>query len=34
MEIANSWDDGEDHVRKPRPRIDDENDDQKHDQGH
>ena len=27
MEIANSWADGEDHVRKPRPRSDDEDDD-------
>ena len=35
MEIANSWADGEDHVRKPRPRSDDEDDDQqRHDSGH
>jgi hypothetical protein len=34
MEIANSWVDGEDHVRKPRPRSDDEDDDQRHDSGH
>jgi hypothetical protein len=26
MEIANSWADGEDNVRKPRPRSDDEDD--------
>jgi hypothetical protein len=30
MEIANSWADGEDHVRKPRPRSDDEEDDRRH----
>jgi hypothetical protein len=34
MEIANSWADGEDHVRKPRPCSDNEDDDQKHDSGH
>jgi hypothetical protein len=35
MEIANSWADGEDHVRKSRPRSDDEDDDQqRHDSGH
>jgi hypothetical protein len=34
MEIANTWVDGEDHVRKPRPRNDDEDDDHKHDSGH
>jgi hypothetical protein len=34
MEIANSWADGEDHVRKPRPRRDAEDDDRKHDSGH
>jgi hypothetical protein len=28
MEIANSWIDGEDNVRKPRPCSDDEDDDQ------
>jgi hypothetical protein len=28
MEIVNSWVDGEDHVRKPRPRSDGEDDDQ------
>jgi hypothetical protein len=28
MEIANSWADEEDHVRKPRPRSDDEDDEQ------
>ncbi|KAK1604027.1 hypothetical protein QYE76_027700 [Lolium multiflorum] len=34
MEIANSWADGEDNVRKPRQRSDDEEDDQpKHDSG-
>ncbi|KAK1628505.1 hypothetical protein QYE76_002820 [Lolium multiflorum] len=34
MEIANSWADGEDNVRKPRQRSDDEDDDQpKHDSG-
>lgn len=34
MEIANSWADGEDNVRKPRPRSDDEDDDQpRHDSG-
>jgi hypothetical protein len=34
MEIANSWADGEDNVRKPRQRSDDEDDDQpKHDLG-
>jgi hypothetical protein len=34
MEIANSWADGEDHVRKPRSRSDDEDDDQsRHDSG-
>jgi hypothetical protein len=27
MEIANSWADGEDNVRRPRPRSDDEDDD-------
>nr|XP_051190737.1 uncharacterized protein LOC127304066 [Lolium perenne] len=32
-EIANSWTDGEDHVRKPCPRSDDEDDDKKHDSG-
>jgi hypothetical protein len=30
MEIAYSWADGEDHVRKPRPRSDDEEDDRRH----
>jgi hypothetical protein len=30
MEIANSWAVGENHVRKPRPRNDDEEDDRKH----
>ena len=30
MEIANSWADGEDHVRRPRPRSDDEEDEEKH----
>jgi hypothetical protein len=30
MEIANSWADGEDHVRKPRPRNDDNEDDRRH----
>jgi hypothetical protein len=34
MEIANRLSDGEDHVRKPRPRSDDRDDDQKHDLGH
>ncbi|KAK1604044.1 hypothetical protein QYE76_027717 [Lolium multiflorum] len=36
MEIANSWDDGENRVRKPQPGSDDEEDDQKHgnDSGH
>jgi hypothetical protein len=35
MEIANSWADGEDHVRKPRPRSDDGDDDQpRHDSCH
>jgi hypothetical protein len=34
MEIANSWADGEDHVRKPRPRSDDEEDDHKNNTGH
>ncbi|KAK1610947.1 hypothetical protein QYE76_034620 [Lolium multiflorum] len=34
MEIANSWADGEDNVRRPRQRSDDEDDDQpKHDSG-
>ncbi|KAK1602749.1 hypothetical protein QYE76_016411 [Lolium multiflorum] len=34
MEIANSWTDGEDHLRKPCPRSDDEDDDQpRHDSG-
>jgi hypothetical protein len=34
MEIANSWSDSEDNVRKPRPRSDDEDDDQpRHDSG-
>ncbi|KAK1680819.1 hypothetical protein QYE76_041667 [Lolium multiflorum] len=34
MEIANSWADGEDNVRRPRQHSDDENDDQlKHDSG-
>lgn len=30
MEIANGWADGEDHVRNPRPRSDDDEDDHKH----
>ena len=34
MEIANSLADGEDHVRKPLPRSDDEDDDHKHDSSH
>jgi hypothetical protein len=34
MEISNSWADGEDHIRKPRPRSDDEDDEHKHDSGH
>jgi hypothetical protein len=34
MELSNSWADGEDHVRKPRPCSDDKDDDQKHDSGH
>jgi hypothetical protein len=34
MEIANSWVDGEDHVRKPWSRSNDEDDDHKHDAGH
>jgi hypothetical protein len=29
MEIANSWADGADHVRKPRPRSDDDEDDRR-----
>jgi hypothetical protein len=34
MEIANSWADGEDNVRRPRQRSDDEDDDQpRHDSG-
>ncbi|KAK1644332.1 hypothetical protein QYE76_062137 [Lolium multiflorum] len=34
MEIANSWADGEDNVRRPRQRSEDEDDDQpKHDSG-
>jgi hypothetical protein len=28
MEIANSWADGEDHIRKPGPHSDDEDEDQ------
>jgi hypothetical protein len=35
MEIANSWADREDHIRKPRMRSDDEDDDQqRHDSSH
>jgi hypothetical protein len=34
MEIANSWADGEDQVRKPRPRSNGEEDDQKYNSCH